>query len=177
MSTAWLSPADGNSPAEWILASNADWQSLVRYGPPGFDTYLRIRLGCDSDPISIDQAAFGIKPVLRVLSHHTNTPLRAFAAIWDGSSELAAPIIDIPHRPMRLFTGPVNLLHAAQSAVGTETVNGQLEPNLVWPEDRAWCVALDVDEVFEFSVGCSLAAAQALRTIVRSGIREVSYGT
>jgi hypothetical protein len=26
----------------------------------------------------------------------------------------------------------------------------------VWPEDQAWCLACEVDEEIEFTVGCSL---------------------
>lgn len=42
--------------------------------------------------------------------------------------------MQLPNREYRLFTGPV--------AKGEGWVFG---PNLWWPEDRAWCVASEID--------------------------------
>ena len=35
-------PAESADPAQWLLQSDVDWWDLVRYGPPGFDVYVRI---------------------------------------------------------------------------------------------------------------------------------------
>lgn len=49
------------------------------------------------------------------------------------------------------------------------------EPHLVWPEDQAWCLACEVDEEIEFTVGCSVEASQALARAL-PGVRRVRYG-
>jgi len=40
--------AAGADAAQWLLRSDVDWRDLVRYGPPGFDVYVRIAFGCGS---------------------------------------------------------------------------------------------------------------------------------
>src|SRR5436190_3395550 len=37
-----IRPAADADAAEWLLRSDVDWWDLVRYGPPGFDVYVRI---------------------------------------------------------------------------------------------------------------------------------------
>ena len=50
------------------------------------------------------------------------------------------------------------------------------EPDLVWPEDHAWCLACDVDEEIEFTVGCAVGAADALGEALPGVVRRVRYG-
>jgi hypothetical protein len=75
---------------------------------------------------------------------------------------------------MLLFTGPRGVLRDAP-ALAWGVTGALQEPHLVWPEDRAWCVACEVDEELEFSVGCSRAAATALSSAL-PGVRVVDYG-
>ena len=63
---------------------------------------------------------------------------------------------------MLLFTGPVGVLRDAPALAWYGSAQGYQEPHLVWPEDQAWCLACEVDEEIEFTVGCSVDAAQAL---------------
>ena len=53
---------------------------------------------------------------------------------------------------------------------------GCQEPHLVWPEDQAWCLACELDEEIEFTVGCSDDAAHALATAMPGAVRQVDYG-
>jgi hypothetical protein len=46
----------------------------------------------------------------------------------------------------------------------------------VWPEDRAWCLACEVDEEIEFTAGRSGDAAQALATAFPGAVRGAAYG-
>lgn len=46
----------------------------------------------------------------------------------------------------------------------------------MWPADRAWCLACEVDEEIEFSVGCSGDASQALAQALPAAVRTVRYG-
>jgi len=55
-------------------------------------------------------------------------------------------------------------------------VMSRAEPHLVWPEDQAWCLACEVDEEIEFTVGCSGEASQALAGALPGAVRRVHYG-
>ena len=176
-----IRPAPNADAARWLLRADVDWWDLVRYGPPGFDVYMRVALAKDAD--GVDPA--GEQPVLRValaiLASYTATPASGYAAIWEGwtSGDLApqAPRVLIPHRPMLLFTGPVGILRDAPALAWYGAAKGcHQEPHLVWPEDRAWCVACEVDEEIEFTVGCSLDASQALARTLPGAVRRVHYG-
>ena len=94
-----------------------------------------------------------------------------------GDPPPQAPRVEIPHRTMLLFTGPVDALSdtPALAWYGSAAGNGQY-PHLVWPEDQAWCLACEVDEEIEFTVGCSEDASRALATALPGPVRRVSYG-
>jgi hypothetical protein len=62
---------------------------------------------------------------------------------------------------MLLFTGPVEALKDAPALAWYGSAAGRYqEPHLVWPEDQAWCLADEVDEEIEFTVGCSEEASR-----------------
>lgn len=166
-------------PAHWLLRSDVDWSNLVRYGPPGFDAYVRIALAGEAGPEEGEQRA--LRTALATLTGHTTTPARGYAAVWEGWTGGApapvAPRVAIPHRAMLLFAGPVEQLRDAPALAWYGSASGVFqEPHLVWPEDRAWCLACDVDEEVEFTVGCSDDAARALAAALPGAVRPVRYG-
>ena len=78
---------------------------------------------------------------------------------------------------MLLFTGPVDVLRDAPGLAWYGSAEGLYqEPHLVWPEDQAWCLACEVDEEIEFTVGCSAAAYQGLAEALPGAVRRVQYG-
>ena len=173
-------PAANADAAQWLLRADVDWWDLVRYGPPGFDVYVRIALAQDAD--GVDQP--GEQPALRValatLASYTATPATGYAAIWEGwgpNSAPQAPRVEIPNRAMVLFTGPLGVLRDAPALAWYGSAQGcYQEPHLVWPEDQAWCLACEVDEEIEFTVGCSVDASQALARTLPGAVRRVHYG-
>jgi len=174
-----VQPASSADAAQWLLASGADWWDLVRYGPPGFDAYVRVAFDPDpgEDPTGEDP---GLRRALGVLATHTATPSIACAAIWEGWTSRQppppAPRVHIPHRTMLLFTGPVGVLRDAPALAWQEPGRSYQAPHLVWPADRAWCLACEVDEEIEFSVGCTDDAARALADAMPGAVRRVAYG-
>ena len=46
----------------------------------------------------------------------------------------------------------------------------------MWPADRAWCLACEVEEEIEFTVGCTNDAAHALTEAMPGVVRRVAYG-
>jgi hypothetical protein len=175
-----VQPAASADPGRWLLRPDVHWQDLVRYGPPGFAVYLRIPF--EHDPQAADQAGelLSLRRVLETLASHTATPNAAYAAIWEGwtggDPAPDAPRIPVPNRTMLLFTGPVVALRDAPALAWEIAEPTYAEPHLVWPEDRAWCLACDIDEEIEFTVGCSDDAAQALVDALPVAVRRVQYG-
>lgn len=173
-------PASDASAADWLFRADVAWWELVRYGPPGFAVYVRISFAENDD----ENPASGEDPTLRTalttLARCTSSADGAYAAIWEGwggdPPTPVAPRVEIENRPMLLFTGPVELLRDAPSLAWYGSVQDSAEPHLVWPEDRAWCLACDVDEEVEFSVGCSVDAAEALARALPGVVRQVRYG-
>jgi hypothetical protein len=172
-------PAESVEPAAWLQRRDVHWMDLVRFGPPGFAVYVRVAftdqssLGAQEDPV--------LRSTLATLAAHTGTPDVAHAAVWEGWNGLpppaAVPRVRLPNRTMLLFTGPVDVLRDAP-ALGWSGTSGRTfqEPHLVWPDDRAWCLACEVDEEIEFTVGCSEEAADALAAALPGAVRRVAYG-
>jgi hypothetical protein len=180
-----MRPAADASAAQWLLRADVDWWDLVRYGPPGFAVYVRIALPQDSaayaDNPSGQAPVDAVRAALATLGSYTATPSKGYAAIWEGwvsgVPPPQAPRAEIPNRAMLLFTGPVEALRDAPAlAWFGSSAGGSQEPHLVWPEDQAWCVACEVDEEIEFTVGCSGEASQALATALPGAVRRVRYG-
>lgn len=185
MNVTEIWPATDADTAQWLLRSEVDWWDLVRYGPPAFDVYVRIALsqypgvGTDSPPGEAPVDA--VRAALTTLGSYTTTPSRGYAAIWEGWTNGApvpqAPRVAIPNRAMLLFTGPVEALRDAPALAWYGSAAGVYqEPHLVWPQDKAWCLACEVDEEIEFTVGCSGEASQALASALPGTVRRVRYG-
>jgi hypothetical protein len=90
------------------------------------------------------------------LARHTTTPDECWLAVWNGFAGTRddvrqAPTFLAPHRQYHLLRGPVE---AATESV-TEPLRTQ-SPNLWWPDDRAWCVATEIDLNSTY-IGCGHA--------------------
>lgn len=173
-----IRPAASAEPAQWLLRSEVGWWDLVRYGPPGFEVYVRIAFADGGGGEGEDPA---LRTALATLASYTAEPAIAYAAIWEGWTSRGpipdAPRVRIPNRAMLLFTGPVNGLRDAPALAWYGSAHGVYqEPNLVWPEDHAWCLACEVDEEIEFTVGCAVDAARALAGALPGAVRPVLYG-
>jgi len=180
-----MRPAEDEGAAHWLLRPDVGWWDLVRYGPPGFEVYVRIAFphdcDADADHPSGEAPPDAVRTALAILTSFTATPSYGYAAIWEGWVSKGpvpqAPRVEIPHRVMLLFTGPVDVLRDAPALAwyGSAAGLGQ-EPHLVWPQDHAWCLACEVDEEIEFTVGCSTQASQALARALPGAVRRVPYG-
>lgn len=172
-----IRPAQDANAARWLLQADVDWWDLVRYGPPGFEVYVRIAFSRQGVETPVD----AVRTALVTLCGYTSTADRGFAAVWEGwgagPPTPRAPLVPIPHREMLLFAGPVDVLRDAP-AMGWYGSAGAVaqEPHLVWPEDHAWCMACEVDEEIEFSVGCSSEASMGLASALPGSVRQVRYG-
>jgi hypothetical protein len=93
------------------------------------------------------------------LARHTTTPDRCWFAAWEGFGGIradvqSAPKFDVPHRSYHLLGGTVTA--AAESI---EELPSRQSASLWWPDDRAWCVATEIDLDTTY-IGCADACRQ-----------------
>lgn len=107
-----------------------------------------------------------------LLAAHTGTPERCLFALWEGwallngsgvtlttgpggsstrplaraftDAEWAAPRLALPDRTYLLLAGPLDAARDVTEHT-TAPVLGTQSPQLIWPEDHAWCVATEID--------------------------------
>ena len=93
-----------------------------------------------------------LEALVDVLAPFTATPQSCRFGVWDGYAGIvpAGPRVEIPGRSLGLYAGPIE-------AAGVLLVFPTWQtPNLWWPDDRAWCVASEIDFCSTY-VGGSLA--------------------
>lgn len=94
-----------------------------------------------------------IDPLVAILRRNTSTPDHCWFAVWNGFGAIRADVaasatFQLPGRKYHLFAGPIEAV--AESIVDPLSTQS---PNLWWPDDRAWCVATEVDLNTTY-VGC-----------------------
>jgi hypothetical protein len=168
-----LSAVQDVSVAEWITPRlGGEFGAVTRTVPGGFAAYARIChpvrtgaewrtwaevaavtgrqahstmqwhavLGSDSlwhgdNPDLGNLAPHVFEALLGVLAEHTTSDTCWFC-LWDGYGGLGdqpGPRVELPWRDYLLFTG------------GLRDWSESRSPNLFWPDDRAWCVASEID--------------------------------
>lgn len=108
----------------------------------------------------------------RLLAGHTGTPEHCLFALWEGWSllngsgvavtvgpegkstrplaraftddEWAAPRLALPDRTYLLLAGPLDAARALTEHARNGVPSTQ-SPQLIWPEDHAWCAATEID--------------------------------
>jgi hypothetical protein len=69
-----IRPAANADAAQWLLRADVDWWDLVRYGPPGFDVYVRIAFAQDPDGADMAGEDPALRLALATLATYTATP-------------------------------------------------------------------------------------------------------
>lgn len=92
-------------------------------------------------------------PLAAALARHTATPDRCWFAVWIGYGDFEEwvrepPVFERPSREYHLLTGACE----AGTELDPKSFEGR-SPNIWWPEDRAWCVATEVDFSTTY-IGC-----------------------
>ena len=93
------------------------------------------------------------------LAPHTRSADDCCFAVWEGwgGIEERLPVqlsFPLPQRPMLLLRGPLTAARSPSSDAAEP-------PNIWWPEDRAWCVASEIDLMSTY-VGGSASCIKAL---------------
>jgi hypothetical protein len=162
--------SDGSlTPVRWrdIAAANnrtiaAEMQRLdlsadpTRFSPSGEELWdQQSKSGSIPREIAVRLAA--------ILTAHTRTPELCWFAVWEGFGDLrvrpnGAPIFSIPERNLFLLQGAVDEVLTTLSEVDWS----YRSPNLWWPDDRAWCVATEIDFKWTYVGGSSACIEQIL---------------
>ena len=178
---------DGSwEPLRW--ATVAEWYGTVVHPSMTFPEIARLQLGGpgvpDQQPPSGLSDPFReltddeCRSLMGVLEGFTETPGKCYFALWRGYGFLDGrdlrqllgwlgawrarkAVTRLPERgePYLVFRGPLDSVMAFYGYVG-ERYWGT-PPNIWWPEDRAWCVASDIDTQ-DTIVGGSRACIDAL---------------
>ena len=104
------------------------------------------------------------RALVDVLKAFTSTPGQCFFCLWEGYGNIdtrlykASSRVRAPGRDYLLFRGP---LDAVMSFLDRVDGFWGHSPNIWWPEDRAWCVATDID-LFDTYVGGSGECMEAV---------------
>ncbi|GAA1394565.1 hypothetical protein [Luteococcus peritonei] len=145
--------------AGWLELGEDEWRRTVAFGPAGIEAHARLRLLPDPchpgqrewqavlDEDHSDDAS-QLRRALDVLAGWTTTPHDVLVALWDGTpfheelrARLGTPAVQGPARSYHLLRARLDEVCAPDDELTTEGIL----PAFVWPADRAWCLALDVD--------------------------------
>jgi hypothetical protein len=108
--------------------------------------------------------------VLTVITADSDEPGRAarpatepvvptFVLTWPDPSP-PLPLVELPWRDYRLLTGPLDA--ALEMGRRFNDVLDPHSPNLIWPDDHAWCVATEVDLSSTYIAGSQALANDVL---------------
>jgi hypothetical protein len=101
------------------------------------------------------------RPLWQTLARYTTTAATCWFAVWEGFGCLraevrSAPSFDIPHRRLHLFWAAIE---AIEASFCEPPFYYHQSANLWWPNDRAWCVATEIDFMTTYVAGPAEAIA------------------
>lgn len=159
-------PGDGQRPGRW--ADVASWSGVEMVPGIGFpDIALPEHPPTSSEPWPGHVPQIGTlyaaeaDALAAVLARHTSTPDRCWFCTWDGWGAVFfddGPRVQLPHRDHVLFVGPLAGLRSLMDAQRDHS------PNLWWPDDRAWCVATEIDLAWTYVGGPAALIGDVLAT-------------
>jgi hypothetical protein len=122
------------------------WEELASGAGPGDVAPM------DAPPQEGHLPAEEAAALVDVLRRHTATPDRCWFAVWDGFGGLEPEVrwpgatrLHLPHRDYVLLRGSID------AATGSFCpAPFRQSANLWWPEDRAWCVATEIDYLWTY---------------------------
>lgn len=149
------SAVDGQPPARW--ADVASW-SGVELTPdvdfPDIALPEHEPSGAEPWPGQLPEVgtlhAADAAALASLLAAHTRTPDRCWFCIWEGWGSVVfadGPRVQLPYRDYVLFTGSLAAVPSLMDAQDGHS------PNLWWPDDRAWCVATEIDLAWTYVGG------------------------
>lgn len=155
-----LEHSENLSAAAWLSESDASPWRLVTFGHAAFPAYARLRYLPDPVRPGMTEAEALVpadhltdiaaaRLALRALARYSASTDRCYVCLWEGYSGMLrvpgltrGPLVTLPGRRYVLFTATLNDLEKWNDLF-TSPFNSP--PAFVWPADRRWCFASDVD--------------------------------
>ena len=146
-----LGPLTDVSAADWFVNADADAWTKICLGPPGFEAYARLQLIPADEDDDVDLTRLSAVTLRSILPSHTTTADDCYFGQWDGCGW------EPPIRPARttfsvMFEPGPGLRDSLRdyhlfggTLEDSRAWDGGDPPHLMWPADRAWFVAKDVD--------------------------------
>jgi hypothetical protein len=165
------------SVADWLVRSDTPAAQLILFGPAGYEAYARLRF--IPDPSSANQPESRaeiaddhpsdmsqVRRAIQSLARFTTTPEELYVGVWEGYSDIdlrpemrSGPLVTLPDRRYVLFRGGVSDIDSWEADLCP--TGDCAPPALVWPVDRTWFLADDVDPHWA-GIGADKAAVDAL---------------
>lgn len=162
---------------DWWARREEPWELLCTVGPSGYDAYAQVLMPlAEDDAMGLPETGGNLDDrvlaaLVAVLAGHTTTPDDCFSCLWDGWGPVPpGPRVRLPNREYLLFRGP--LADAQDWGLDLTWVP---PPAAVWPADRAWFLAFDVDPDWAV-VGGSAPAVAAVVEGAGLDTRPVGWG-
>lgn len=138
----------------WLDLGEERWRSTVGFGPAGFEAYARLRVvpdplwpgQCETEPASADEAmpeSEQVELLLHVLLAQS-PPQEVHVAVWDGWGEDLSALPGVDEGWLAGVARRYRVRRQPRDEL-LEHGFGDLTPAFVWPQDRSWCFAFDVD--------------------------------
>lgn len=168
--------------ADWFVQADGDVWTKILLGPPGYAAYVRIQFADQDERPSV--AVPTMPAVVDLLIANGGPFARGFVGLWEGygGHVPAGPRFDVfeetsdqlPVRTYVLLTTPLDELFRP-GVVWPDESSVFVEPHLVWPADRTWFIAADVDPQW-FTVGASEDMASKLLANHSFDAELIPYG-
>jgi hypothetical protein len=105
-----------------------------------------------------------VRALVDLMSRHTSTRDKCWFCLWEGYGrfelkQTAARVAPNPQRSYLLFTGPI-----------AKAAGWQDGPNIWWPDDRAWCVASEIDFPYTHVGGSEGLVAEILEDLALEAV-------
>ena len=149
---AYLKDGSNEKPVTW--ASVAALRGKQTHPLVQFNRLTDLGDDPDRDPPGMNRPREGVppeevlQPLVGVLKELTPMTPECWFCLWAGFGQLEtligfddAPRVEIPGREYLLFSGALNAIDGFRARNNW----GDDGPNIWWPEDRAWCVATEID--------------------------------
>jgi hypothetical protein len=124
-----------------VMHPEAQFENLARVYPTGNVAQPGV---WDVPPADGELPLIVASRFVSILRRHTPTPDRCWFCIWEGWGGLRTPaginpVIDLPNRSYYLATAPITAVPESFERIYARG------PSIWWPDDRAWCVATEID--------------------------------
>lgn len=98
--------------------------------------------------------------LVEILGQYTSTPERCWFCVWEGWGGLRKPAglddrVRLPGREYLLVAAPIAAVLGSFQKIYAEG------PSIWWPDDRAWCVATEIDFRWTYVAG-SMSCVEAV---------------